>query len=71
MIFLMRIPHLNCNHVNGDYVNVNVNVNVKGDYDYVGFAKVKTEEKMTGGKGGKAQVNEAFQMNPHERGLKK
>jgi len=30
---------------------------------------VKTEEKMTGGKGGKAQVNEAFQMNPHERGL--
>ena len=59
----MRIPHLNCNNVNGDYVNV------KGDYDYVGFAKVKTEEKMTGGKGGKAQVNEAFQMNPHERGL--
>ena len=36
---------------------------------YVELAKVKTEEKMTGGKVGKAQVNEAFQMNPHERGL--
>ena len=31
--------------------------------------KVKTEEKMLGGKGGKAQVNEAFEMNPNERGL--
>ena len=31
--------------------------------------KVKTEEKMLGGKGGKAKVNEAFEMNPNERGL--
>ena len=31
--------------------------------------KVKTEEKMIGGKSGNAQVNEAFEMNPSERGL--
>merc|ERR1712032_724338 len=30
---------------------------------------VKTEEKMIGGKSGNAQVNEAFEMNPSERGL--
>ena len=35
------------------------------DGDKLSIQKVKTEEKMIGGKNGNAQVNEGFEMNPN------
>ena len=35
------------------------------DGDKLSIQKVKTEEKMIGGKNGNAQENEGFEMNPN------